>query len=105
MTFVSLQKGASLEIEDSDGNTPLSLALREGHDGYVILCEVLCVVLGVFCHISTVSGYIYIREVVKTTILKQVPSNHRVDGGLCLPPFPQPQKVVFLLLSHPSIQQ
>ena len=104
MTFVSLQKGASLEIEDSDGNTPLSLALREGHDGYVILCEVLCVVLGVFYHISTVSRCIYIREVVKP-ILKQVPSNHGVDGGLCLSPFPQPQKVVFLLHSHPSIQQ
>lgn len=29
----SSQKGASLEIKDNDGNTPLSLALREGHDG------------------------------------------------------------------------
>lgn len=27
------QKGASLEIKDNDDNTPLSLALREGHDG------------------------------------------------------------------------
>lgn len=27
------QKGASLEIKDNDGNTPLSLALREDHHG------------------------------------------------------------------------
>ncbi|KAL9986739.1 hypothetical protein ACROYT_G000926 [Oculina patagonica] len=32
-----LQKGASLEIKDNDDNTPLSLALREGHDGCAMM--------------------------------------------------------------------
>ena len=50
---------------------------------------------------------ISIKEVVKTTILEQDPPNHKIDGGLCQHPssLPQPQKMVFLLHSHPSIQQ
>ncbi|XP_020601790.1 probable protein S-acyltransferase 23 [Orbicella faveolata] len=32
-----LQKGGSLEIKDNDGNTPLSLALRERHDGCAMM--------------------------------------------------------------------
>ena len=43
------------------------------------------------------------REVVKTTILEQDPPNPKIDGGLCLHPLPQPQKVLSLLHSHPSI--
>ena len=30
-----LQKGASFDIKDKDGNTPYGLAIRESHDGYV----------------------------------------------------------------------
>ena len=46
-----------------------------------------------------------IREVVKTTILKQDPANLKIGGGLCLYPLPQPQKMVSFLHHHPPIQQ
>ena len=46
-----------------------------------------------------------LSEVVKTPILEQDPPNHKIDGGLCLHPLPQPQRMVSLLHSHPSIQK
>ena len=46
-------------------------------------------------------------EVVKAALLEEDPPSPKIDGGFRLHPLPQPQKVVpvFLLHSHPSIQQ
>ena len=46
-----------------------------------------------------------LMELVKTTILEQDPPNHKIHGGLCLHPLPQPQRMVSLLHSHPYIQK
>ena len=57
-----------------------------------------------------ISAYSTVREVIKATILKQDPPNLKIDGGFCLHPLPpiplpQPQKMVSLLHSYPTIQQ
>ena len=49
------------------------------------------------------SNEIYLRKVVKTTILEQEPPNPKRDDGLCLrsvPPLLQSQKMVSLLHSY-----
>ena len=44
----------------------------------------LCLSLSRF--ILGLLGKTFLREVVKTTILKQDPPNHKIDGALCLHP-------------------
>ena len=45
------------------------------------------------------------REEVKTTILEQEASNHKIDCGLCLHPPSSTSKDGVFIASHPSIQQ
>ena len=85
-----------------------SLAERSDSRKYVCIRRLTALVVRTFLNGET-DGHHSLQGIFKATILEQNPPNHTTDDGLCLhyplPPVAQPQKMMSLLHSHPSIQQ